>query len=81
VILKCWLKSFVQKRQCNSKFRSIVNDIILIMLCVNFEVKFVMRQVNSVAHTLTKVANSCTSFHILEIITSCIESLIINKMY
>jgi ribonuclease HI len=46
------------KRQCNSEFFSIVNYIILIMLCANFEVKFVRRQVNSVAQTLTRAANS-----------------------
>jgi ribonuclease HI len=47
------------KRQDNSEFLSIVNDIILTMLsCANFEVKFAMRQVNSVAHTLARAANS-----------------------
>ena len=47
------------KRQDNSEFLSIVNEIILIMLpCANFEVKFVRRQVNSVAHTLARAANS-----------------------
>jgi ribonuclease HI len=34
------------KRQDNSKFLSMVNDIILVMLsCTNFEVKFARRQV------------------------------------
>ncbi|KAK2372377.1 hypothetical protein QL285_073515 [Trifolium repens] len=38
------------KRQGNSEFLSIVNDILLLMLsCANFEVEFVRRQVNSVA--------------------------------
>ncbi|KAK2362183.1 hypothetical protein QL285_087268 [Trifolium repens] len=47
------------KRQDNSEFLSIVNEIILIMLpCANFEVKFVRRQANSVAHTLARAANS-----------------------
>jgi ribonuclease HI len=47
------------KRQGNSEFLSIVNDIILTMLpCANFEVKFIRRQVNSVAHTLARAANS-----------------------
>jgi hypothetical protein len=44
--------------------------------CANFEVKFVKRQVNSVAHTLARAANSWSSFHIFEIIPSCIASLI-----
>ncbi|KAK2417843.1 hypothetical protein QL285_040096 [Trifolium repens] len=68
------------KRQGNSKFLSIVNEIILIMLpCANFEVKFVRRQVNSVAHTLARAVRS--SFHRFEIIPLCIASLIINEMY
>ncbi|KAK2384127.1 hypothetical protein QL285_071503 [Trifolium repens] len=64
------------KRQDISEFLSIVNDIILIMFsCANFEVKFDMRQVNSVAYTLTRAANSWTNFHRFEIIPSYIESL------
>ncbi|KAK2423550.1 hypothetical protein QL285_033999 [Trifolium repens] len=47
------------KRRGNSEFFSIVNDIIFVMLsCENFEVKFIRRQVNSVAHTLARAANS-----------------------
>ena len=46
------------KRRGNSEFFSIVNDIIFVMLsCENFEVKFIRRQVNSVAHTLARAAN------------------------
>jgi hypothetical protein len=42
----------------NSDFLSIVNDIIFAMLlCVNFEVKFVMRQTNLIVHTLVRVVN------------------------
>ncbi|KAK2360575.1 hypothetical protein QL285_085828 [Trifolium repens] len=70
------------KRQGNSEFLSIVNEIILIMLpCANFEVKFVRRQVNSVAHTLARAANFWSSFHIFEFIPSCIASLVINEMH
>jgi hypothetical protein len=57
------------KRQGNSEFLSIVNEIILITLpCANFEVKFVMRQVNSVAHILVRAANFWSSFHRFEFI-------------
>jgi ribonuclease HI len=70
------------KQRSNSEFLSIINDIILVMLsCANFEVKFIMRQVNSVTHTLARAANSWTSFHRFEIILSCIELLIINEIY
>jgi hypothetical protein len=40
---------------------------------VNFEVKFIRKQVNLVAYTLAMAANSWTSFHRFEIIPSCIE--------
>ncbi|GAU49837.1 hypothetical protein TSUD_408060 [Trifolium subterraneum] len=47
------------KRRDNSEFLSIVNEIILVMLsCVNFEVKFIRRQMNLVVHTLARAANS-----------------------
>jgi hypothetical protein len=47
------------KQQGNSEFLLIVKDIILMMLpCANFEVKFVMRQVNLIAHILAMAANS-----------------------
>jgi hypothetical protein len=76
------VESIRTKRRCNSEFLSIVNDIILAMLSsVNFEVKFIMRQVNSVTHTLARAANYWTSFHSFEIIHSCIEILVINKMH
>ncbi|PNX99535.1 trypsin/chymotrypsin inhibitor, partial [Trifolium pratense] len=59
------------KRRDNSEFLSIVNDIILVMLsCANFEVKFIMRQMNMVVHTLARAANSWTSFHRFEIVPS-----------
>jgi hypothetical protein len=65
-----------------SEFLSIIKDIIFIMLpCANFVVKIVMRQVNSIAHILARAANSWNSFHIFEIIPSCIESLIIDEMH
>ncbi|GAU42255.1 hypothetical protein TSUD_327330 [Trifolium subterraneum] len=47
------------RRPGNSKFNLIVNDIILFMSSyVNFEVKFIRRQANSVAHILAMAANS-----------------------
>jgi hypothetical protein len=53
-----------KKRHDNSDFLSIVNDIMLVMLsCVNFKVKLIRKHVNLVAHTLTRAANSLTSFY------------------
>ncbi|GAU35177.1 hypothetical protein TSUD_319870 [Trifolium subterraneum] len=69
------------RRSDNSEFNLIVNDIILFMSSyVNFEVKFIRRQANSVAHTLARAANSWASFHRFEIISLCIEHLIVNEM-
>jgi hypothetical protein len=47
---------------------------------LNFEVKFIRRQANSVAHALARAANSWASFHRFEIIPLCIEHLIANDM-
>ncbi|KAK2361445.1 hypothetical protein QL285_086592 [Trifolium repens] len=53
------------KRRGKSEFLSIVHDIVNFMLSFqNFEVKFIMRQANSVAHALARAANSRASFHI-----------------
>jgi hypothetical protein len=65
-----------------SEFSLIVGDIIQNMLsCVNFKVKFAMRQVNMVDHTLARVVNSWASFHRIEIIPLCIEHLLVNEMH
>jgi hypothetical protein len=70
------------KRRGNSVFLSIVHDIVSFMSSfINFEVKFVMRQTNLVAHTLARAANSWGSFHRFEIIVLCIEHLLVNEMH
>jgi hypothetical protein len=69
------------RRSSNSKFSLIVENIQIILSCVNFEVEFIMRQANMVVHILTQVANSWTSFHKFEIILLCIKRLLINKMH
>ncbi|GAU45652.1 hypothetical protein TSUD_400890 [Trifolium subterraneum] len=69
------------KRRDNSEFLSIVHDIISFMSTfLNFEVKFVRRQANSVAHTLARAANSWSTFHRFENIPLCIEHLVVNEM-
>jgi ribonuclease HI len=46
-------------RQSTAEFLLIFNDIMLVMLSyVNFEVKFIRKQVNLVAYTLARAANS-----------------------
>ncbi|GAU40431.1 hypothetical protein TSUD_397500 [Trifolium subterraneum] len=69
------------KRRGNSEFLSIVHDILDFMSSfLNFEVKFVKRQANSVAHTLARAANSWSCFHRFENIPLCIEHLVFNEM-
>ncbi|GAU24179.1 hypothetical protein TSUD_84140 [Trifolium subterraneum] len=69
------------KRRGNSEFLSIVHDIISFMSSFqNFEIKFVRKQANSVAHTFARAANSWSSFHRFENIPLCIEHLVINEM-
>ncbi|GAU33334.1 hypothetical protein TSUD_165990 [Trifolium subterraneum] len=61
---KILIEAIHMKRRGNSEFLSIVRDILSIMSSfINFEVKFVRRQANLVAHTLARAANSWASFH------------------
>ncbi|GAU39328.1 hypothetical protein TSUD_60790 [Trifolium subterraneum] len=78
---KVLIEDIHMKRRGNSEFLSIVHDILSIMSSfINFEVKFVRRQANLVAHTLVRVANSWASFHRFENIPFCIEHLVFNEM-
>ncbi|GAU48605.1 hypothetical protein TSUD_327170 [Trifolium subterraneum] len=79
--LKVLIETIHMKRRGNSEFLSIVHDIISLMSSFkNFEVKFVRRQANLVAHTLARAVNSWASFHRFENIPFCIEHLIFNEM-
>ncbi|GAU46743.1 hypothetical protein TSUD_286030 [Trifolium subterraneum] len=61
---KILIEAIHMKRRGNSEFLSIVHDILSLMSSfINFEVKFVRRQANLVAHTLARAANSWASFH------------------
>ncbi|GAU43422.1 hypothetical protein TSUD_334850 [Trifolium subterraneum] len=78
---KVLIEAIHMKRRGNSEFLSIVHDILSLMSSsINFEVKFVRRQANLVAHTLARAANSWASFHRFENIPFCIERLVFNKM-
>ncbi|GAU43015.1 hypothetical protein TSUD_28340 [Trifolium subterraneum] len=78
---KVLVEAIHMKRRGNSEFLSIVHDIISFMSSfLNFEVKFVRRQANSVAHTLARAANSWSIFHRFENIPLCIEHLVIKEM-
>ncbi|GAU45937.1 hypothetical protein TSUD_238390 [Trifolium subterraneum] len=79
--LKVLIEAIHMKRRGNSKFLSIVPDILSLMSSfINFEVKFVRRQANLVAHTLARAANSWASFHRFESIPFYIEHLVFNEM-
>ncbi|GAU50368.1 hypothetical protein TSUD_284660 [Trifolium subterraneum] len=56
---KVLIEAIHMKRTGNSEFLSIVHDILSLMSSfINFEVKFVRRQANLIAHTLARAANS-----------------------
>ncbi|GAU32459.1 hypothetical protein TSUD_144680 [Trifolium subterraneum] len=78
---KVLIEAIHMQRRGNSEFLSIVHDILILMSSfINFEVKFVRRQANLVAHTLARAANSWASFHRYENIPVCIEHLVFNEM-
>ncbi|GAU24451.1 hypothetical protein TSUD_364350 [Trifolium subterraneum] len=61
---KVLIEAIHMKHRGNSEFLSIVHDILSLMSSfINFEVKFVRRQANLVAHTLARAANSWANFH------------------
>jgi len=63
----------------DSEFYVIVSSIIYqLALHSNFEVKFIRRQVNMVAHTLARAACSWVSYRIFNSYPSCIEHWLIN---
>ncbi|GAU32086.1 hypothetical protein TSUD_53540 [Trifolium subterraneum] len=79
---KVLIEAIHMQRRGNSEFLSIVHDILSLMSSfINFEVKFVRRQANLVAHTLARATNSWANFHRFENILFCIEHLIFNEMH
>jgi hypothetical protein len=65
----------------NSEFSIIISSIkSLLNLHSNFEVKFVKRQANSVAHVLAKAANSWTRRNVFHTIPLCIENTLLIEM-
>ena len=63
----------------DSEFHAIVSSIIYqLTLHSNFEVKFIRRQANMVAHTLARAACSWANHRIFYSYPSCIEHWLIN---
>ncbi|GAU39610.1 hypothetical protein TSUD_276500 [Trifolium subterraneum] len=78
---KVLIEAIHMKRRGNFEFLSTVHDILSFMSSfLNFEVKFVRRKANSVAHTLARAANPWSNFHRFENIPLCIEHLVVNEM-
>lgn len=62
-----------------SEFSIVVSHIIYeLVLHSIFEMKFIRRQMNMVAHTLIRVACFWASHHVFEISPTCFEQLLIN---
>jgi ribonuclease HI len=69
-------------RTYTSDLGAILSDCRLILATsfVNSHIKFIRRQANEVAHTLTRVSTSLASFHNFIDIPICIYNIIINEM-
>jgi ribonuclease HI len=64
-----------------SEFSVLISDIkSLLEANPNFEVKFVKRQANMVAHSLARAAYSMTSRSVFESIPRCIINYLMNEM-
>jgi hypothetical protein len=64
-----------------SEFSAIVSSIKHnLSLLSNFEVKFVRRQANTVAHSLARASVSWASHRFFNVVPPCIDSLVINEM-
>lgn len=62
-----------------SEFYTIIRDVqFLLYNFPNFEVKFIKRQANMVAHSLAKSANSWARRSIMHVISPCIELFVMN---
>ncbi|XP_058742418.1 uncharacterized protein LOC131614899 [Vicia villosa] len=69
------------KLQGVSEFSCIISSIHSLLLNFpNFEVKFVKRQANMVAHSIAKAANSWTRRSLFHMIPLCIEQFLFNDM-
>ncbi|XP_058741502.1 uncharacterized protein LOC131613882 [Vicia villosa] len=69
-------------RKSDSEFYLIIESIRSLLLSFpNFEVKFVKRQANSVAHSLARAANSWARRSMLVSISHCIEHILINELH
>ncbi|XP_058746610.1 uncharacterized protein LOC131619538 [Vicia villosa] len=65
----------------NSEFSVIILSIQRLLQCYsNFEVKFIKRQTNMVAHSLAKAANSWSRRSNFNVPPPCIEHILINEM-
>jgi hypothetical protein len=68
-------------RAGSSEFSYLVSQINNVLLCnPNFEVKFIKRQANIVAHTLARAAIAWSHRCTFESLPSCISTLLINEM-
>ncbi|XP_050897686.1 uncharacterized protein LOC127104543 [Lathyrus oleraceus] len=86
VIFKSDSHRVVQVIQSNhnggSEFNFIIKFIIrMLHVFPNFELKFIKRQVNSVAHSLAREANSWSRHSVFNLIPPYIEQHLINELY
>lgn len=86
MIFKSDSHRIVQAIQSNhngvSKFNFIIKFIIrMLHVFPNFELKFIKRQANLVAHSLAREANSWSRHNVFNLIPPCIEQHLINELH
>jgi ribonuclease HI len=65
-----------------SEFSTLIAHIQSLLRSHNyFEVKYVKRQANNVAHTLARAAYSMSSRRVFDLIPRCIDTILSNEMY
>ncbi|XP_058732899.1 uncharacterized protein LOC131604480 [Vicia villosa] len=74
------VQALTSNKPGSSEFSSIINSIKLLLLDFPyFEVKFIKRQANMVAHTLAKATNSWSRRCMFDVIPPCITLYLINE--
>ncbi|XP_058756177.1 uncharacterized protein LOC131629404 [Vicia villosa] len=82
IVIKEVVQAIHSDHEGGSEFSLIIMSIkILLHVFSNFEVKFIRRQANSVAHSLAKAANSWARRSVIHMIPPCIEHHVLNESH
>jgi hypothetical protein len=78
---KLVVESILDRTNSQSEFGTIINMCrSLLQQFSNFEISFVRRQANYVAHGLARESKLYTRHHVFDSIPSCINSILLNEI-